>query len=359
MNKVNAEQKAVCVLGMHRSGTSVVSRAINLMGAYLGKDDDLMSPFKDNPLGFWERDDIVDLQERLLARLGTRWDTALPLPDGWHLSDEVRPFREELIELISGNFSGHRLWAFKDPRTAILLPLWKDVLAELGVGMSCVFAVRNPLDVARSLEKRDGFPRDKSLGIWFNYNISALKALNGIPTYFISYDELLEDWEAELRRCSTGLGIEWPDDDASLRRGMSEFLRSDLRHSVTGLDALRMSGVPSPVVEFYEKLEEARKTSKQPADLLEEIKEISSEFSDYASLFRYGITANEKNNETLLSERDARREQLEKQLAHVETTLNNVEATLKNIYNSRGWKLLLKYYRLRNFLLPRGRREEG
>ena len=46
--------KLFVVVGMHRSGTSIVSRLLNLLGAHLGPEDDLMPPKPDNPTGFWE-----------------------------------------------------------------------------------------------------------------------------------------------------------------------------------------------------------------------------------------------------------------------------------------------------------------
>ena len=68
---------AVLVLGMHRSGTSAVTRVLNLLGAELG--DDLMPAGSDNPGGFWEYRGVVELHERLLANgvLHTPYDPAL------------------------------------------------------------------------------------------------------------------------------------------------------------------------------------------------------------------------------------------------------------------------------------------
>ena len=120
--------KAICVLGMHRSGTSAITRAINLLGVYLGEEADMMAAQSNNPEGYWERQDIFRLHERILHHLRKTWDTSLPLSDGWHKSDDIKPFREELVELIKKNFSDRQLWAWKDPRSAILFALWKDVL---------------------------------------------------------------------------------------------------------------------------------------------------------------------------------------------------------------------------------------
>ena len=58
-------KRAVLVLGMHRSGTSAVSRFVNMLGFDLGEH--LMAPRKDNPKGFWENEEIIHHNEELMA----------------------------------------------------------------------------------------------------------------------------------------------------------------------------------------------------------------------------------------------------------------------------------------------------
>jgi len=286
MSQGKDRAKAVCILGMHRSGTSAITRAVNLLGVFLGEEKDIMSPLEDNPLGFWERDDVVDLHERILSHFKRPWDTPLSLPDGWHLSEEAGPFRNELLTLVKNNFSGKKLWGWKDPRTCLTLELWKDVLRELDIELACLFAVRNPLDVARSLEKRDGFSRDKAFGIWFNYNVAALKATSGLPRVFISYDRFLEDWETELKRCAAGLGVPWPGDDTPLKEEMKTFIRPGLRHSKSGVRELEEANSPEPVIELYELLTDFLNGSVKTEMPDEKVDGLAEEFSSYARFFR-------------------------------------------------------------------------
>ena len=76
-------KKAICILGMHRSGTSAFARAINLLGAYIGRSDQLMPSQEDNPNGFWEHMAFYSFHERLLGFLSRSWDCVLPMPDEW------------------------------------------------------------------------------------------------------------------------------------------------------------------------------------------------------------------------------------------------------------------------------------
>ena len=73
--------KGLLVLGMHRSGTSALTRLLNLHGAVLG--DDLLPAGHDNPSGFWELREAVAIHERLLAGLGMAWDDPRALPPDW------------------------------------------------------------------------------------------------------------------------------------------------------------------------------------------------------------------------------------------------------------------------------------
>jgi len=331
--------KAICILGMHRSGTSVITRAINLLGVYLGEGADLMAPGPDNPHGYWELNEIVNLHDRLLDQVKKRWDTTTPLPAQWEKCKEIQPMRNELIDLIKKTFSEHKLWAWKDPRTSILLPIWRDVLDELGIELVVVFAIRNPLDVALSLKKREGFPYDKSFGIWFHYNIAALGSVLGLPFLFVHYDRILNNWESELKRCAGGLGIPWPEDQKLLRKKMNEFIRHELRHSLSSTNELRRSGAPYPVMELYEVLENEKNVfSKSDAPFQDKIKELSKEFSSYVRFFQYDMKKLWERNR-LLDRLNIQLAEKDRQLAERDRQLAESNRTIRMIINSRSWRI--------------------
>jgi hypothetical protein len=68
----------VCILGMHRSGTSLVSRALNVLGVYLGPEEQLMRPSTDNPAGHWESRPIKEINDEILSILGGSWQEPPP-----------------------------------------------------------------------------------------------------------------------------------------------------------------------------------------------------------------------------------------------------------------------------------------
>lgn len=65
---------AVCITGMHRSGTSLVTNLLRLCGLYLGDEQDLMPATPDNQRGYWENRKFSDLNDEILAALGGTWD---------------------------------------------------------------------------------------------------------------------------------------------------------------------------------------------------------------------------------------------------------------------------------------------
>jgi hypothetical protein len=271
---------------MHRSGTSVTMRAVNLLGVYVGDDADLYPPSFDNRKGVWERKDVVDFHNDLLSHLKGEWKTCLHLDNQWHKSEAVKPFKERLLSLLRNTFSERSLWGWKDPRTCVLLPLWIDVLNDMGVSLSVVFVVRNPLDVARSLYRRSNIPYDKSFGLWFFHNLTALLTSRDCVRRFVSYDRLLGDWEGELKTCADSLALNWPTDDSSLRLAMGEFIRPELRHSASARGDLLREGVPTPVIQLFDLLEGAA-SQQQIGDLslITEAERMYADFRSYARFF--------------------------------------------------------------------------
>ncbi|MGB9830748.1 MAG: sulfotransferase family protein [Fervidicoccus fontis] len=246
--------KAICILGMHRSGTSVITRVLNLIGVYFGDEDSFVPPAPDNPEGFWENAAIVDVHARIFQALGRgwdRWDLPLPMPYKWWNSPAVKAYRDELINLIVKQFSSHTLWGWKDPRTCICLPLWKEILTELKVKFSFVIVVRNPLEVAESLTRRNGFTVSKGWALWWLYTLNALYWTQGYKRVLICYEDFMKNWEKELHYVVTELSIPWPENEEYFVRKADEFIKPQLRHHMRNeKEALLL--LPEPIAQLYQ-----------------------------------------------------------------------------------------------------------
>ncbi len=217
------------VLGMHRSGTSAVAGALQLLGVELGEP--LMAPRDgENTRGYFEHLEIYRFHQRLLETLGMSWDDLRSprLEAGDPLFAELRV---ELAGLLRRHFAGAPLWAAKDPRACRFVPLWGAALAGLGCAPRYLVVFRHPDEVAASLGRRDRFSRDKSDLLWTDHYLAAEAATRGAQRAFLSYAELLRAPEVELTRAAAELGLEWPVGDAAAVAGeLREFLSGDLRH---------------------------------------------------------------------------------------------------------------------------------
>jgi hypothetical protein len=176
----------IFVLGMHRSGTSPLTRIINLMGAYVGAEGTLMEPNTDNPKGFWERNDVYALHQEVLKAIGASWHEVAHFDLG-KLSDQDRAAFEKRALTIIQNLDAHRPWVMKDPRLCLLLPLWQP-LWETPI---CVHIYRSPLQVAQSLRTRNRFPIHFGAALWEKYNLTALTQSRNLPRLFVSHNRLL------------------------------------------------------------------------------------------------------------------------------------------------------------------------
>jgi hypothetical protein len=174
------------VLGMHRSGTSAMAGALGALGLATSSAEDRMDWPESNP-EHWESLGLTLLDDRLLVALGGSWDAPPELAPGW-------PDRSGLPLHGSGDLFAHAyptpgpsVW--KDPRLCLLLPYWRT---RLPGPLAVVHIWRSPLDVARSLQRRDGMHLADGLALWERYNRSALVNLDGTDAYLCRYEDLLD-----------------------------------------------------------------------------------------------------------------------------------------------------------------------
>ncbi len=234
--------RAVVVLGMHRSGTSALTRIVSLLGA--GLPGNLMPETDDNPHGYWESWDLSRLNNALFATAGTAWHHDSSIPIEWFGSGEARQLRPRARAFVQQAFRENDLLVLKDPRLCRLLPFWRSVLEELDVGVSYLLIARHPDEVFWSLEARNamklqGFSSsDKAHLLWLRYVLEAEQHTRGTARSILTYDGLLDDWEATVRRAASEASLPLPVAIANAAGDIDEFLRPEhKRHSVTPASA--------------------------------------------------------------------------------------------------------------------------
>lgn len=216
-------RRTIFVLGMGRSGTSTVAGILKHLGVEWGPDDLMMAAQPDNPLGFWEFNPLHDINFEIMRRLGGDWHNPPQLAVGWELSPALDDLRTKAAQTIATYFSSS-LWGFKDPRCCQTLPFWKTVIPN---PIDCVIPIRNPVEVAASLLRRDTTPMSKGVALWASYVAWAWKASRGLRHHYVTYDGILNNPQMEVKRLSEFAGL--PPVREAFTAALSS-IRSDLCH---------------------------------------------------------------------------------------------------------------------------------
>lgn len=239
----------ICVLGMHRSGTSLVTRCLNLLGMSIGRKGSLLPPSDpDNPAGFWEHQGFIEINDAILERFGGSWHRPPELPAGWETSPQLSDLRGRAEKLIVEDFEDYRQWGWKDPRNSLTLAFWRQIVPD----MQCVVCMRNPLDVARSLSSRDGFSEEKSLELWMEYTLAASLNTSGQPRILTFYEDYFMNRERALERLATFLGRKVPTRHSERYRHIEAFLQQELWHQKSSvLDLIEYNNLDLAAKSLY------------------------------------------------------------------------------------------------------------
>jgi hypothetical protein len=184
-----AREPCVAVVGMHRSGTSAAAGLLVSLGLAGPTVDDLVPENSSNERGHWESLAVILCNKKLL-RARDVYGYAPPQPQStWSDVANYQVLRSDAAEWYTASFSGTPI-VMKDPRLCLTLPFWRDALPA---PMVAILVLRDPLQVARSLQKRDNLPMSLGLALWDRYLRSASFGLEGLPVQVVDYDRLLAD----------------------------------------------------------------------------------------------------------------------------------------------------------------------
>jgi len=240
------DSRAVLILGMHRSGTSALSRSLQALGVYLGNN--FLEDQPDNPTGYWEDKGIYQLNERALSVCGVRWEDVSLIDDSKWSQPELQALGSEAADYVRASFGGHPLWGFKDPRFVRLLPFWQPIFQSLGVDASYVIAIRNPRSVSISLFDRQGMDQIAARMLWLVYMVPYLHMLKGKPFVVTDYDVLMADPHRQLERIARALNLPLKEEYfAAIDDFANHFLNPNLRHSFFGPDDFDLDPSLSPL----------------------------------------------------------------------------------------------------------------
>lgn len=203
------------VLGVHRSGTSLLAAGLAAIGVNLGAIDALAE--EDNPKGYFEHPAIREFNDRLMQHIGVSWDNwgfYSPSEDfaGQHFDD----WRHGAALLLQQCFDGPGHWGLKEPRMTTLLPFWNAVVSQLGWSCKRILILRHPDEVAESQRQRFLRQPEKfrviaepepMYALWAVTMHAALTSLPDDDTFLVRHEQLYADPKGTLEACADFLEI--------------------------------------------------------------------------------------------------------------------------------------------------------
>lgn len=260
---------ALVVLGMHRSGTSALSRVLDRAGAELPVH--LMHPQTDNPTGFWESQPLTELSDEILATHGLNWDSVGRIPLAWFDGDEARGLATRYAELFASEFPGEGPFLLKDPRLCRLLPLLPDALGQLGVEPRYLVSLRHPLEVAQSLQTRNGLDLERGLALWLEHYLLAEKYTRSSKRLLIGYPRVLSDWRGVVDKIARQLKVPLNYQDGRITAELDATITTALHHQRADLGA--DDRLPPAVVQAWVALQalEAERDGKSARHMLDRL----------------------------------------------------------------------------------------
>jgi glycosyltransferase involved in cell wall biosynthesis/SAM-dependent methyltransferase len=265
-----ASRVCLLVLGVHRSGTSALTRVLSLHGATLPRR--LMGGGEGNTAGHWEGARLVQYSDQILAEFGTDWAdwrlldmSLLPVARRLQIKADIRQIVEE-------DYGDAGLIVLKDPRICRFPGFFMEALAESGYRVVPVIANRNPLEVIESLQKRevywpDHMRRSDAALLWLSHQLEVERATRAMDRVFVGYNELLSDWKTVMERIEREGAIRFPLQPDMAAREVGEFLtpaRRSHRHTVSDVRLEPdLHGWVADTYEALQRLEDGRDPAAQ------------------------------------------------------------------------------------------------
>jgi hypothetical protein len=348
---------------MHRSGTSLVANILQEAGVNIGEN--LLGPNRGNNRGHFEDVDFFDFHEKVLKR----FEQTLLVQNLTCLGALTPAEIETALVLINQRHDKH-IWGWKDPRTALFLDFWYDLLPEARY----VLIYRHPLEVVLSLLRRGSDPEVLSnplvgLYSWQAYNQSLLNfyqqhreicLLGHIRT-------ITADINAFVLQVSQKLALPLRGEDLQRLYHSTELKGTTFSSAATTI----LEKLTPEIILLYEQLEAQ---ADLPGNFLAEVVPLS----DPQLIKLQGIVINQSNDQTLekgwsahLFQQllwtlapeivSASKEALDElRLEHIRLLrnqvdelwqhTNNLRAQLTNIEKTRAWRLVMSWYSFKQHL---------
>lgn len=187
MNDEEAKQ-VIVVLGSGRSGTSLLMQILASLG--MSTSGDMIPAKEQTPAGAYEDREIFQIQNEFVSEITPQ---AMPMPAEWQENAKLPQVMKQLQEIVTERIAkAATIWGFKDPKTAVLIPLWTRIFNSLNLVPKYILTVRNPQSVVASMQRQYNTKRNVAELFWLSRYAEALYNTGG-NCFIIHY----EDWFTE------------------------------------------------------------------------------------------------------------------------------------------------------------------
>ncbi len=196
------------ILGMHVSGASLLSRLVSFLGAALPAT--LRRPNFVNEKGYWDSLRLSEFHQAMLRKLDSAWHDWRPCG----LSSRPPGCQEMVLRqtcaILASEYGDAPFFGVKSSLVCRFFPSFATALQTLGVEVSVLMPLRNPLEVCESLELSSGMARADAAMLWLRYNLDAESATRDARRAMILHSDLLADWRRSVMRLTDALQLVWP-----------------------------------------------------------------------------------------------------------------------------------------------------
>jgi hypothetical protein len=247
------KRPVVVILGMHRSGTSLIANFMHAVGVDFGLD--LMPADESNAAGYWESMTIFETHQKILKELNCDWhNPPLSLPADCWRKPVILELKSGLVEFVRSECERtDKIWGFKDPRVAVLLPLWQEIFDELQLEPLYLLSVRHPGSVAASLARRDSLALADSQALWLKTYLDALSHTGNHLLCVVDYDRWFESGLEQAGTVIESLNLSKSITEEQIVNAVNNTIQPGLRHHSS-----KQNATCSPIVDgFYSLLRQA------------------------------------------------------------------------------------------------------
>lgn len=239
-------QTAAIVLGMHRSGTSALTRMLSFLGADLPEQP--LGAERGNEAGHWEPERLVELHDEMIHEAGSRWDDWRRFDPSSLGEERLAYYRGEIERLIAADYPDAPLFVLKDPRVCRFVPLFEEILAGMNIEPRYILTYRNPISVIDSLHTRDDMAYSYASMVWLRHVLDAEEYTRGKRRAFTAYEEYMDDWRPAAEKLSADLGLRWPSNIDIVGGEIDSFLSPDHRHHLAAPEDVETDDRVSPAM---------------------------------------------------------------------------------------------------------------